>query len=393
MYNDLLYKAFYFHRKNRFELAASIYACILSQDPDNHHAKHYLGLIYLQTGHIEHGKALIESSIGQVKHYPEAIHNLSVFDRSIDAKIAQEIGATPDFQAYQLRAEGTVGAWRMERMLDCVDVFAQENGTWLTIGDAYGHDAQILESKGVKNVHASNLDIQNLAEGARRGLVKEYSQINAEKIEFDENSFDYVLCKEALHHMPRPYAAIYEMMRVARVATILIEPSDPLIDYFKPEGALVERRIESKEQAVYVEKKVVYAKNAGQNRDDITEVFVDWYEDGAFNYVYTLSRREMSKLCFGMGLPAHALKSYNDIYVAEINDLSIESSSDGFQRLKSQLEVQDWLCKISGMPPNYITAILFKQSPSVRTTNLLSGMNYETQITPTIFMPFKFVHL
>ena len=32
---------------------------------------------------------------------------------------------------------------------------------------------------------------------------------------FEDNSFDIVFTKESMHHWPRPYLGIYEMLRVA----------------------------------------------------------------------------------------------------------------------------------------------------------------------------------
>jgi SAM-dependent methyltransferase len=393
IHTDTLKTAFYFHRKNKLVEAAALYSAVLAEDPNNIHAKHYLGITHMQTGNVELGRQMVNQSIEHSSSYPEAIHNLSVFGKSADAKICQEIDSIPPDEQYKCRANGTVGAWRMERMMDFATVFAGQKYSWLTIGDAYGHDAQILRDKGIEDVHASNLDQRNLEEGARQGVVKEYSQINAESIGFNNNHFDFVLCKEALHHMPRPYIAIYEMLRVAKVGIVLIEPSDPLIDYMKPAGAKVERFLEDKEQNAYVNKKIAYKKIGEGGEEHITDTFLDWYEDGAFNYVYTLSRREVAKISFGMGLPAHAIKSFNDLYVAEINDFQIESVSEQFGSLNEQLKIQDWFCKISGKPPNYVSAILFKETPNKEAMKALNTIGYEIQLTPTIFMPIKFVEL
>jgi SAM-dependent methyltransferase len=393
IHTDTLRTAFYFHRKSKLVEAAALYSAILEEDPNNIHAKHYLGIIHMQTGNVELGRQLVNQSIEYSSDYPEAIHNLSVFSKSVDAKICQEIDSITPADKYKSRSTATVGAWRMERMMDFAKVFAGKKYTWLTIGDAYGYDAQILGDNGIEDVHASNLDQRNLAAGARRGFVKEYSEINAESIGFNDNYFDFVLCKEALHHMPRPYIAIYEMLRVAKIGVVLIEPSDQLIDYMKPAGAKVERLLEDKEQDAYVSKKIAY-KKVGQGDDEhITDTFLDWYEDGAFNYVYTLSKREVAKISFGMGLPAHAIKSFNDMYVAEIDDFPIEAVSEKFEGMNEQLKIQDWFCKISGKPPNYVSAILFKETPNKETVDGLNAIGYEIQLTPTIFMPIKFVDL
>ncbi len=55
-----------------------------------------------------------------------------------------------------------------------------------------------------------------LGKGSELGFIGEYSAQNAESLSFASNSFDYVFCKDAMHHCPRPVIALYEMLRVAR---------------------------------------------------------------------------------------------------------------------------------------------------------------------------------
>jgi len=86
----------------------------------------------------------------------------------------------------------------------------------LTVGDAYGHDANYLIDNGVQNVIASDISDEFLAVSKEVGIVEQYSAENAENLSFENNSIDYILCKETYHHFPRPYAALYEMIRVAK---------------------------------------------------------------------------------------------------------------------------------------------------------------------------------
>jgi SAM-dependent methyltransferase len=97
---------------------------------------------------------------------------------------------------------------------------------WLTVGDGrFGSDARFLKQHGV-SAHASDWSPQLLQIAAERGLIDEFSRQNAENLTFDDASFDYVYCKESLHHFPRPFIALHEMFRVARKAVILQEPPD-----------------------------------------------------------------------------------------------------------------------------------------------------------------------
>ncbi|WP_158308790.1 methyltransferase domain-containing protein [Desulfocurvibacter africanus] len=70
-------------------------------------------------------------------------------------------------------------------------------------------------------------------------FIPEYSVENAEKLSFANGSYDYLLCKEAFHHFPRPMIALYEMLRVARKGIVLIEPNDNGADGFEECGNYV----------------------------------------------------------------------------------------------------------------------------------------------------------
>ena len=49
--------------------------------------------------------------------------------------------------------------------------------------------------------------------------------LNAEEMsEVEDGSYDLVLVQDGLHHLPRPTLGFTEMLRVARIAAIVIEP-------------------------------------------------------------------------------------------------------------------------------------------------------------------------
>jgi len=100
----------------------------------------------------------------------------------------------------------------------------ETRNSWLTVGDMVGSEAYYLKSHN-QHAIASDLSDRFLRDNKN---IDGYNVINAEDIKYPDNSFDYVLCKLALHHFGRPYRAIYEMMRVARKGIIMIEPVDPL---------------------------------------------------------------------------------------------------------------------------------------------------------------------
>lgn len=94
----------------------------------------------------------------------------------------------------------------------------------LTIGDGKGgKDAVFFQELGHKVV-ASDIATDVLEEAKKRGIIKEFLQIDAENMALEESSFDIVVTKETLHHLPRPYLALYEMLRIAKEGVVLIEP-------------------------------------------------------------------------------------------------------------------------------------------------------------------------
>ena len=118
--------------------------------------------------------------------------------------------------------------WRHQRMLKPIKAFIQRGDSWLTIGDGrYGTEANFLLSYGV-NALATDLSDTLLKVGNKIGFIKDFKKENAESLSFKDNEFDYVLIKEAFHHFPRPWIALYESFRVAKKGVILIEPNDQL---------------------------------------------------------------------------------------------------------------------------------------------------------------------
>ena len=119
--------------------------------------------------------------------------------------------------------EGTLDRWRHERMLKKILPFINDGSEWLTIGDGrYGTDANFILRNG-GNAHATDISDKLLKIGHEKGFIKEFSQQNAENLNFDDNSFDYLLIKESFHHFPRPWVALLEAFRVCKKGVILIE--------------------------------------------------------------------------------------------------------------------------------------------------------------------------
>src|SRR5690349_3946690 len=126
--------------------------------------------------------------------------------------------------------ESTVDYWRHHRMIEPLLPLLKKfpDSKWLTVGDGrFGLDAIRLK-KLQPSIDILPTDIAPglLKEAKKMNLIKDYREENAEALSFAADEFDFAFCKEAYHHFPRPYIALYEMLRVAKRAVILIEPNE-----------------------------------------------------------------------------------------------------------------------------------------------------------------------
>lgn len=238
-----------------------------------------------------------------------------------------------------IKAPHTVDAWRHRRMTDFLDPFFSTGvaSTWLTLGDArYGSDAYMLLAKGAKAT-ASNISDSRLEISASLGHIGAYSQQNAEHIEYEDETFDYVLCKEAYHHFPRPPIAFYEMLRVARRGAILIEPYEGrtrILDWFKE---VVKRTIRKEHNSQY---------------------------EREGNYVYRTNVHEVTRAMTALDLPTIAYRCFNDFYVGRFSGSGLGAWSLGLLTTRLGIFIQGALSRLGLMNPGLICLVAFKEEPS-----------------------------
>ncbi|PNG24191.1 class I SAM-dependent methyltransferase [Methylocella silvestris] len=233
--------------------------------------------------------------------------------------------------------------WRHNRMYQFARLFVADGdaATWLTVGDGrFGLDSVALRKRGVKNVLPSDIASSGLERAKEIGLIDAYATENAESMSFQDGEFDYVMCKEAYHHFPRPFAALYEMLRVANKGVIIVEPND----YWQsPVGKL----------AFIVKRLLGKARHVDQTR----------YEESG-NYVYTVSEREIEKLCLGLDLPCVFFKGINDVYIQGGENAPAAWTSLVFVRMRLMILVLDALCALGLFKPTRLLICIFKKEPS-----------------------------
>ncbi len=118
-----------------------------------------------------------------------------------------------------------VGQCRQELIMAPLRPVLEVSHQWLTIGDGnMGSEASWLYQQGVE-AHATDLAADLLEVACSQKLITSWSEENAESLTFADESFDFVLIKEALHHFPRPWLALYEAFRVCRRGVVFLEPN------------------------------------------------------------------------------------------------------------------------------------------------------------------------
>ncbi|QWD98815.1 methyltransferase domain-containing protein [Polynucleobacter sp. MG-5-Ahmo-C2] len=280
------------------------------------------------------------------------------WDEILTNPLKQQIGAT-------WFKHNTLDAWRHRRMHFLINpiISYDKSFKWLTVGDGrYGTDAHFLLSSGIQKVHCSDYSDTLLTIAHEKGFISEYSAQNAESLKFDDNSFDFIYCKEALHHFPRPYMALYEMLRVCKTAVILTEPRDQLID----KAPLL---------PLFRLLKKLTKNNTGAHSFETVG-----------NYVYTISERELSKFLLGMHYNCIAFTGVNDHYIpgVEFIDIDPKNFKHKFIKLKTVvcIKIRDLLCFLGFMKTNLLTVALFKQRPTQDLINSMSNHGWTIQELP-----------
>ncbi len=229
-------------------------------------------------------------------------------------------------QAAKWLRDDTIDAWRHNRMRAALDPYIEPGQSWLTVGDGrYGPDARYIMARGAR-VHCS--DISKKLNSQVAHLLDEYSAQNAEALDFPDDAFDYVYCKESFHHFPRPWLAVHEMFRVARKGVILTEPRDVAVDR-APFDWLLRRHH-------------------------------DFEPVG--NFVFRLSEHEVEKFALGIGRRYVAFVGINDEYIDGC-DVPPEDAPGLFRRIKFKIALLDWAAKLGVRRTRILTASIFKDSP------------------------------
>ncbi|MFZ4262278.1 class I SAM-dependent methyltransferase [Sphingobacterium sp. HJSM2_6] len=254
---------------------------------------------------------------------------------------------------------GSINHWLQLIFFNTLTPFlTDKNKSWLTLGDAYGHDANFLIQQGIQQTTASDLDPNMLQISKEYGLIQHYEVVNAEKMSFSNESFDYILCKESYHHFPRPYAALYEMIRVCKTGIIIIEPQDPIARM--PLLLLISN---------------ICNKFNIQLIDKIWKNRISYESVG--NFVYKVSEREFEKFAAGLNLPMIAVKEINpNFWFVGSNQIQAQMDQPAFKKIYWKKKFRDFLTRLGIFPSQTLVLVAFKQVPNEETLQILKSEGY-----------------
>ncbi len=252
----------------------------------------------------------------------------------------------------------SIDAWRHDRMRSAFLPFIAEwpGAKWLTIGDGrFGADAHYLLSHGA-DATASSLTDHTLRQSHEQGHIAEFASVNAEAIDYDDGAFDFVVCKEAYHHLPRPPIGFYEMLRVANEAVIMIEPID-----HRNGGVLLKLK--------GLVKKVLRG-------DGIAE----FEPDG--NYLYRVRPAEIGKLLAALNYTTYAYRPFNDFYVGGLANKKASKWSLAMRCTQLGILVQNALCRSGLLGYGLASIVAFKREPSPEALAALRDADFAIRDLP-----------
>lgn len=258
-------------------------------------------------------------------------------------------------------AENTADSWRHSRAYEATEILHKGcSDSWLTIGDGrWGLDSVRIRRLSAVEVLPTDISETYLKKAKDSGIIAQYRVENAENLSFEDESFDYVFCKESLHHFPRPYLALYEMTRVARRAIVLIEPNDPA-------NFAVTRNPNLKNLFGYIfvslkSREFKFSVLKSLFRIKLTFNNASW--EPSSNYTYTFSSRDIEKFVYGLNLAGRFTKGLNDHYIEGCEfEPSDPKVSKIFAEIIEKIDKKNIACKDGSAEPDLLMHVIVKDA-------------------------------
>jgi len=254
----------------------------------------------------------------------------------------------------------SVDAWCRQRLIGAIDPVLRSflDARWLTVGDGrYGSDAHYIESRG-SSALATDISDVLLKQAVKEGYIKAGRKENAEALSFQRDQFDFALCKDSLHHFPRPPLAVYEMLRVAKKGIVLIEPNDEFIL-----SGFLEHIYRALKDFFFT----VFLRRAKKKYQ---------YEEVG-NFIYGISPREIEKMALALNYEAVAFKGINNYYIDGIEDEKLTDNGPLQRKVRLMITWRNLLSSLGLKPAGVLVAVIFKIQPSALLEKELTVYGYK----------------
>ena len=119
-----------------------------------------------------------------------------------------------------------------------------ENSRILVLCAGEGAEGSVLCDMGYRDVTISDISEGGVAAALARDPRLKGLVLNALNPAVEDNAFEVVLIQDGLHHLPSPVQGFTEMLRIASVGVVFLEPHDSLV------GRLAGTRWEKNDEAI-----------------------------------------------------------------------------------------------------------------------------------------------
>ena len=176
--------------------------------------------------------------------------------------------------------------WNFYRHL--INKYLKKSSSILIIG-ASSDEIKLFKNEKFTNITVGYFDDRELIDLKKIKLEYDFEihKVDARKINFENQSFEYCLTHATIHHIDLPHLAITELYRVSKLGTLIIEGNDSIV-----------MRIATK-----------FGFSEEYENSSISDMKGGLLNSGLPNYIYRWSEREIYKL----------LNSYNPNINHQIN--------------------------------------------------------------------------
>lgn len=102
-------------------------------------------------------------------------------------------------------------------------------GSVLVVCGGVGGEGTFFRKRGFDDVTVSDFSSEALQRCNSLDPALKTLLLDAERMDVPDSSYDLVVVQDGLHHLARPVVGFTEMLRVARVAAVVIEPHHGMI--------------------------------------------------------------------------------------------------------------------------------------------------------------------